>query len=84
MAGNMQKKPSRVLAALGGNAQHFDSPQRSQTPLNVLKRKGAPNHESPAESSAKKRASSSQLSAGINRVEADGKQRLEYLSEYVF
>jgi hypothetical protein len=80
MAGNTQKKPSRVLAALGSSALHFDSPQRSQTPLNALKRKGTPNYESPAESSAKKRASSSQLGVGINRAEAEGEQCLEYLS----
>jgi hypothetical protein len=72
MAGSVQKKPSRVLAALGDNALHFDSPQRSQTPLNSLKRKQTPNHESPAESSAKKRASSSQLGVDTNRAEAEG------------
>jgi hypothetical protein len=73
MAVNTPKKQSRVLAALGSNPPLFNVPQRSE-PLHAFKRKGTPNYELPAESSAKKRAGPSQLGVGINPVENEGKQ----------
>jgi hypothetical protein len=79
MAENMQKKPSRVLAALEGSPPHFNAQQRSETTLNALKRKGTPNYESLAQSSAKKRASSSQHGVGVNRAEAEGELCLKVL-----
>jgi hypothetical protein len=73
MAGNTQKQQSRVLAALGDSPPLFNAPQRFETPVNVLKRKGTPNYESPAESSAKKRAGPRQFGVGNNQLEAQGK-----------
>ena len=68
------QRQSRVLAALGGKPLISKVPQSSETPLNVLKRKGTPNiDESLAELSAKKRAGPSQLGVGHRPVQIEGK-----------
>jgi hypothetical protein len=66
-------KQSRVLAALGGQPL-FDVPQRSEARLNILTRKGVPSYESPAESSAKKRASTSLFGGGSNPTQDESNQ----------
>jgi hypothetical protein len=75
-ARDVPKKHSRVLAALGENPGLVDVqvPQSSQIP-NALKRKfqaTTPNYESPAESSTKKKAGSSQRGSPMNYAEVGG------------